>query len=131
MIVMDLDVIVALNFILDGFLLILTALILRLNWNWWRILCSAILGSMYIVFMLIPQMSFSLSILSKIVLSIFMVWIAFSWHGPRECIKRLLVFYFLTCLLGGVAYATPAILDSQQSIGAGLHAISGNLIERS
>jgi stage II sporulation protein GA (sporulation sigma-E factor processing peptidase) len=96
-----LDAIWLLNFWIDASLLLLTAIILKRKINKIRLLCSALIGSSIVFFILTPYFSVMSHPIMKLLFSIVMVLIAFGFKRFRYFFQALLTFYFSTFLLGG------------------------------
>jgi stage II sporulation protein GA (sporulation sigma-E factor processing peptidase) len=101
MVTVYLDVIWALNLLFDSLLLYLTAIILKRQVFKWRILCGGFLGSVVILLSVTPFQSFSSHPLTKLVISVLMVLIAFGYKRFKYFVTGLMAFYFTTFLIGG------------------------------
>ncbi|UOF89164.1 sigma-E processing peptidase SpoIIGA [Fodinisporobacter ferrooxydans] len=124
--VVYLDLVFLVNFILDLFLIWMTGIVLRQRLRLWRGIVSAIIGTAYTFVIFFPQMHVFMSISAKFLLSVVMIVCAFGWYGPLECLKRLLSFYLVSCMLGGAAYAIAFLVGTQETAKAGLVFLSGS-----
>lgn len=98
-----LDIIFIINFIFDFISLLGTSIILKRNTKLFRIILGSILGELSILSLFIRFNSFEL-ILLKIVLSILINYIVFSFHDIRHFSTNLYYFYLIELLLGGLLY---------------------------
>ncbi len=97
------DLVYLFNFYLDTMILLTTALVLKRNTSWKRILLSSLCGSITILFLFIP-LSSSLLFLFKIVVALIMNIIAFRYIDLKYTISNLLYFYMISIILGGFLY---------------------------
>lgn len=97
------DLILVLNFGFDLLLIFATAIILRRQTNIKRMLCAALVGSLTTLSLFISMNSFVLFLI-KVVISIFMVLIAFGYRDIRYIFKNLFYLYTSSIILGGFLY---------------------------
>ncbi|MDD2435253.1 MAG: sigma-E processing peptidase SpoIIGA [Bacilli bacterium] len=98
-----LDLIFLLNFFFDLILLISVSLILRRNMPFYRLIIGAFIGSLSIFFLFLKINSFQLFIL-KVIISIVMVIMSFSYRNVKYTLRNLLFLYSSSILLGGFLY---------------------------
>ena len=98
-----LDVVLFINFFFDFLLLFGVDRILKRNTKLKRIIFGSIVGSLSILFLFIPCSSFILFI-GKIIISIFMIIITFSYHNIKYFIRNFITLYVVSIFLGGVLY---------------------------
>jgi len=96
-----LDVIWLLNFLFDGLLLLLTAIILKRKVVKWRLLVGAIIGSSIVLLMVSPISSVASHPMIKLLFSIVIILATFGYKRFRYFIQGLLTFYFTTFMIGG------------------------------
>jgi stage II sporulation protein GA (sporulation sigma-E factor processing peptidase) len=125
--VVYIDVIWLINFFLDGFILLVTAFLARRQLKWWRAIGASAIGASYALFLFFPAMSAFLTIFSKLLFSIFMVWIAFRPRGLFDFGKMLGLFYLASFLTGGAAYAANSFFGSV-SVQNGLVLVHGGAV---
>ena len=70
-----------------------------------KLLLSSIIGSIYAVIVYLDILSTYSNIFTKIVLSLVMVYIAFSPKNLKQLFKELLIFYFTSFIFGGCTFA--------------------------
>ena len=97
------DSVFLLNFIINYFILLLTARVCSLPLKRWRYSLGAALGALYSVAVLFPSFSFlSLPVL-KLCLGAFMALISYS--GSQNLIKPFLTFLAMSAAFGGAVFA--------------------------
>ena len=99
------DVIIILNFIFDFISLLGTSIILKRNTKLFRILIGSLIGELSVLTLFIRFSPFEL-ILLKIILSLFINYIVFSFHDIRYFSTNLYYFYLFELVLGGLLYMT-------------------------
>ncbi len=98
-----LDLIFLINFGFDFLLLLVVSYLLRRNVSIKKICFGALLGGMSIFFLFIPMTSFLLFIL-KVIVSIGMILITFSYKNRRYFFQNLFYLYTSSMILGGFLY---------------------------
>lgn len=99
------DVLFAVNLILNYFLLLAVAGALRRKEKRLRLLAGAVLGAVYSLFIFFPQAGFLYTAVGKLLLSAAMVLTAYQWSGVRDALRLMAVFYLASALLGGAIFA--------------------------
>ncbi len=99
------DVIFIENLIINYIILYLTKRFSRSNANNAKLIFSSALGALYVIliFFSLPNIIYSLTF--KIIISILMVAIAFGFNRFYEFIKVLSIFYLVSFIIGGTAFA--------------------------
>ncbi|MDN5331629.1 MAG: hypothetical protein PWP45_854 [Tepidanaerobacteraceae bacterium] len=103
--VIYLDVVFAINFIMNLTILWLVKLILKLKIKKFRFVIAALLGNLFLLEMFFLNGEFSKTIPGKILASVLMVFAAFYPLTLSEFIKALSLFYFVSFMVGGGAFA--------------------------
>lgn len=98
-----LDLIFLINFGFDFILLLVVSYLLRRNVAIKKICLGALLGGMSIFFLFIPMTSFILFLL-KILVSVGMIVITFSYKNKRYFFQNLFYLYTSSMILGGFLY---------------------------
>ena len=98
-----LDIIFFENLIMNSIILYATSIILKLKPKFFRILISSAIGSIYSIILYVTEMKIYSSIISKIILSIIMSYVAFNPQNVKKMWKQLLIFYLTSFVFGGVA----------------------------
>lgn len=97
------DLVLFLNFAFDFILLLSVSVILKRNTNINRIIIGSFIGSLSILLLFININSMTLFIF-KIVISVLMIIITFSYKNVRYFIKNISFFYMSSIILGGFLY---------------------------
>lgn len=98
-----LDIIFFENLIMNSIILYAASIILKLKPKFFRILISSAIGSVYSIILYITEMKIYSSIISKIILSIIMTYVAFNPQNVKKMWKQILIFYLTSFVFGGVA----------------------------
>lgn len=98
------DVVIIENFIVDLFILLVTAKALKIRVNKIRILIGALLGGIYSVVMLFPQMKLFSTIPFQIVLCLFIIFVSFNKTGFVNIIKGAGIYIIFSIILSGMCY---------------------------
>lgn len=80
-----------------------TTIILKIKPKIIRMILSSAIGSIYAIITYTNQLSIYTSIISKIILAIVMVYVAFNPHNMKSMWKQVLIFYLTSFVFGGVA----------------------------
>ncbi|MDI3310527.1 MAG: sigma-E processing peptidase SpoIIGA [Thermoanaerobacterium sp.] len=116
------DVIFVENLIINYIILYLTKRFSRSNTNNVKLIFSSALGALYVVliFFSLPNIIYSLTF--KIIISILMIAIAFGFNRFYEFVKILSIFYLISFIIGGTAFALIYVvnIDIRQIIIAAL-----------
>lgn len=97
------DVIFLENLIMNSIILYATAIILKIKPKTVRIIISSTIGSIYAIILYVTNMKIYTSIISKIILSAIMVYVAFNPQNVKKMWKQLLIFYLTSFVFGGVS----------------------------
>lgn len=98
-----LDVIFLENVIMNSIILYAAAIILKIKTKFIRIFISSIIGSIYAIILYITNLKIYTSIISKILLSIIMVYVAYNPQNVKKLWKQILIFYLTSFVFGGVS----------------------------
>lgn len=96
-----LDVIWLLNLLFDSLLLFLTAIILKRNIRFWRLLAGGFIGSLIIILTFTPIGKIAGHPAAKLLCSMLMILAVFGYKRWRFFLKGLMTLYLVTFLLGG------------------------------
>ncbi|MGG6432141.1 sigma-E processing peptidase SpoIIGA [Anoxybacillus sp. D401a] len=109
------DVVWLLNFCFDAMLLWLAAIMLKRRVRLWRLMLSALFGSLLVLLVFTPFAYMTSHFVTKLVISFLIVWICFGFHRFRFFIENVLAFYFATFMLGGGMVAFHFLLESEMT----------------
>ncbi len=97
------DIIIIVNFIFDFIILSSVNYLLKRNSSIIRLVLSSLIGELSIITLLLPLSNISL-LLSKLLISIFMLLIAFKYEDIENFKKNFIYFYIISIVLGGIIY---------------------------
>lgn len=103
--VLYLDVLIAVNLLIDFLLLSAAARILRLPVRKGRLLAGASVGALSCCMILLPPFPAAVSVLLKLAAAALVIRVTFRWFGWRTYIKEIAAFFIGSTLLAGIAYA--------------------------
>lgn len=103
--VIYLDVLMALNLFIDFLLLSATVRILRIAARRWRVVMGALFAAACSCLIFLPELPAPLSALIRLAATALIVLIAFPWAGILGYIKQITVFFVLSTIFAGLAFA--------------------------
>lgn len=109
------DVLLLVNFFFDFFLLLGVKLLLKRKTSFVRLVLAALFGEVTCIFLFLPLSSISL-LLSKLLVSIFIIILAFQYRELEYFKKNIFYFYLLSILLGGFIYFFKITFISEKDI---------------
>lgn len=95
------DILIMTNFIVDYFLLLLTAFLSGNEKKRLRLFFSSFLASLSSLLIFAPEMSFAAEFSSKFIISLVIVYIAFGFKNKIRFLKSLVIFYAANVVLAG------------------------------
>lgn len=99
--VVYIDLIFAMNLLIDASLLLATAWMRKQKIKVWRIAASACVGAMYVVMMFLPELGFLYTFLVKFLFSVAMLWIAFGFGSLQNYLRNMGAFYIVNFAAAG------------------------------
>ena len=100
-----LDELFVLNAVINFILLFVTKRIIRSNSSNPRLFLGSIMGAIYAVFMFLPSVAFMYGFIGKLIFSLALVAITYHVKNFKKYIRAVGVFYLVTFVFGGSAYA--------------------------
>ena len=97
------DIIFLENLIMNSIILYATSIILKTKVKTIRVILSSSIGAIYSIILYTTEITIFASIISKIILSIVMIYVAFNPQNVKKMCKQTLVFYLASFVFGGVA----------------------------
>jgi stage II sporulation protein GA (sporulation sigma-E factor processing peptidase) len=119
-----LDIIWLLNFMFDSFLLYLTAIILKREFRYWRLIAGGMVGSFIILLSVTPLSVYAGHPFVKLLFSILMVLTVFGYKRFKYFISGLLCFYFITFLVGGTLIGVHYFIQFDMNLSSSLFVAS-------
>ena len=102
--VVYIDVLLAINLLIDFLLLSATAYLMRLTVKRWRLVISAFAGAIASCIIFLPEMPQILILVVQLVMAALLTRIAFKWVNLRRYITTLSVFFGISLLFAGVSF---------------------------
>ena len=103
--VIYIDVLFAVNLMMNYFILLAVAKVLRRKEKRLRLLLGAALGAVYSLFIFFPQVGFLYSMAMKVLVSLSLVLVSFRYSTVRNLLRLVGTFYIISFLFGGTVYA--------------------------
>lgn len=97
------DVLFAVNGIVNFMLLLATSKISKIQTHTWRLFIGAFLGAVYAVCMFFPQIEALYTIVSKIAFSFVLIAVTFTIKKVKHFLKTVFIFYITSFIFGGIA----------------------------
>ena len=107
------DIILLENLCMNYIILFGTAYIIKTKIKHVRIVVSSVRGAVYVIFVYMKELEIYSNFIVKIILSISMIYIAYSPKNIKAMLKELVVFYLVSFALGGCAFALLYIVKPQ------------------
>jgi stage II sporulation protein GA (sporulation sigma-E factor processing peptidase) len=112
------DILLALNFFCDFFLLWAAGRILRRRINWLRIFLAAVAGALYGLTAVFPPLVWLTHPFCLFVVSLLLLRIAYIWDSPKSFLQLAGTFYLTAFAMAGAALAGGRLLE-QNGISLG------------
>lgn len=98
------DLILLENIIMNYIIILATGMICRVEIKHIKILLSSIFGAIYAILAYVVELNIYTSQVTKVLISICIVYIAFNSINIKVLLKQLLIFYLTSFCFGGAAY---------------------------
>ncbi len=108
-----LDILIAVNFVIDYLLLSATSRILRLTPKRWRLLLGGLLGALSACLIFLTTAPILLVLVLHFVSACILIKIAFTFSKVSVFLKQVLVFYVISALFSGVISALWSFTKSE------------------
>ena len=115
------DIIFIENIIMNAIILYATSIILKQKIKIIRLIISSTIGSIYSIVMYITKLTMYSSIISKFILSVVMVYVAFKPNDFKKMFKQIIIFYLTSFVFGGVAFFTKAFTPDKKAESSSLY----------
>ena len=96
------DILIAVNFIINYFILLAVAKCKKIDTKQIRLLAGSLCGVFVALIIFLPSMGFIFSSLIKIVISTLIVILTFGYHGLKSLLKTTALFYLISFSFCGV-----------------------------
>ena len=122
------DLILLENIIMNYIILLATGMICKTNIKYIKILLSSIVGAIYAIITYVVELSIYTNQLTKILISMSMIYIAFNPINIKVIIKQLTIFYLTSFCFGGASYyllqnINPNLIKSVNGVLVGTYPI--------
>lgn len=107
------DVVFFENIIMNYIIIIATMIASKSKIIHWRIIIGSVIGAIYTVIAYVSNLTIYSNILAKIILSIIIVYISFNPQSIKQLWKKLVLFYLVSFIFGGVAFALIYVVKPQ------------------
>jgi len=108
-----LDIIFIENILMNFIIIFATGIVIKEKIIKIRILISSFIGAVYTILMYINIISIYSNFIMKLILSIAIVYISFKPDTLKKLIKNLIMFYFVSFVFGGCAFALMYFIKPQ------------------
>lgn len=122
------DVVWLVNFVMDSFILIITAKMLQRPLRTRRVLAGAALGATLSFMLFLPTLSMIFMLLLKLLSSVALVWFVYRPSHIGHLLRVLGVFYVASFVTGGAAYGLTSLLGAQMDVATGLMYTGGSVL---
>ncbi len=96
------DILIAVNLIVDYFLLRVTLSLLRVQPPTYRLLLSALLGGVFSLYIFLPDFGFFADIATRILMSASMMLVCLGFGNLKFFLRANAVFFTVSCSYGGI-----------------------------
>lgn len=122
------DLILLENIVMNYIILLATGMIYKTNIKYIRIFIASILGAIYAIVMYLLNLNIYHNQITKILVSICMVYIAFNACNLKVILKQIVLFYLTSFCFGGAAYyllycVNPNLIKTMNGVLVGTYPI--------
>lgn len=100
-----LDIIFLENVFMNFIILFATGIAIKVNMKQWRLLASSTIGAIYAIITYLSLIEIIAHFFMKVLLSVAMIYMAFNPKRLKSMFKELLMFYLVSFIFGGCAFA--------------------------
>jgi stage II sporulation protein GA (sporulation sigma-E factor processing peptidase) len=109
------------NLLMNWLILHLTAYFSKAQIKRYRVWIGAVVGACYAFVIFFPSLKFMYTFVMKIVVSIFIIIITFTPYKFMEFLKTLAIFYLISFMFGGAAFALFYFTDLNGLLSNGIY----------
>ncbi|MCI8699712.1 MAG: sigma-E processing peptidase SpoIIGA [Clostridia bacterium] len=109
-----LDIVIIENLIMNYIILYATSIIAKRKVKHISIFISSIIGTIYVIMLYVTALPIYSNIISKLLLSIIMIYIMFKPRDIKTLINNLLLFYLTSFVFGGAATALIYLIKPEE-----------------
>ena len=101
---------------MNAIILYASAIILKIKPKTIRIIFASAIGSIYAIITYVTELPIYTSIVSKVILSIIMVYVGFNPQSIKKLFKQVFIFYLTSFVFGGVALYLIYVIKPQNAL---------------
>lgn len=109
-----LDIVIIENLIMNYIILYATSIIAKKRAKHIRIFISSIIGTIYVIVLYVTKLPIYSNIISKLLLSIIMIYIMFKPENIKTLVNNLLLFYLTSFVFGGASTALIYLIKPEE-----------------
>lgn len=95
------DMVLLINFIMNSVILVLTAYSAGISFQWKRLLLAALMGGIYVLGGIFPELAMLYSIPGKLLASVIIILLAFGYRSIKITLILVGTFFIVSFILGG------------------------------
>ena len=101
---------------MNAIIIYASAIILKIKPKTIRIIIASGIGSIYAITTYVTELHIYTSIISKVILSIIMVYVSFNPQSIKKLFKQVFIFYLTSFVFGGVALYLIYVIEPQNAL---------------
>ena len=107
------DIVLIENIIMNYIILLATGLVLKTKIKHWKLLIASLIGAIYTVLTYIVSIEVYSNFFFKLLLSIIIIYVSFNPQNVKNMWKQIVVFYLVSFVFGGAAFAVIYVIKPQ------------------
>ena len=108
------DVVLIENLLINYIILYATGIVMKIKMKVVRLLLASLIGALYSIMAYISTFGIYSNIILKFILSIIIIYVAYNPQTAKKMWKELMVFYLVSFVFGGAAFALIYIVKPQE-----------------
>lgn len=108
------DVVLIENLLMNYIILYATGIVMKIKMKVVRLLLASLIGALYSIMAYISTFVIYSNIILKFILSIIIIYVAYNPQTAKKMWKELMVFYLVSFVFGGAAFALIYIVKPQE-----------------
>lgn len=101
---------------MNAIIIYASAIILKIKLKTIRVILASGIGSIYAITTYVTELHIYTSIISKVILSIIMVYVSFNPQSIKKLFKQVFIFYLTSFVFGGVALYLIYVIKPQNAL---------------
>lgn len=101
---------------MNAIIIYASAIILKIKLKTIRVILASGIGSIYAITTYVTELHIYTSIISKVILSIIMVYVGFNSQSLKKLLKQVFIFYLTSFVFGGVALYLIYVIKPQNAL---------------